>query len=61
MLSNRITQGTISKFCSFHNNNIQWIYIQEKSPHFGGIWESAVKSVKNHLKRVVSPVRLIQC
>ena len=56
MLSNRITQGAISEFCSSHA--IQWKYIPEKSPHFGGIWESAVKSVKNHLKRVVSPVRL---
>ena len=56
LLSNRITQGTISEFCTSHN--IQWKYIPEKSPHFGGIWESAVKSVKKHLKRVVSPVKL---
>ena len=56
LLSNRITQGAISEFCSSHD--IQWKYIPEKSPYFGGIWESAVKSVKNHLKRVVSPVRL---
>ena len=35
MLSNRITQGAISEFCSSHN--IQWKYIPEKSPHFGGI------------------------
>ena len=56
LLSNRITQGAVSEFCSSHN--IQWKYIPERSPHFGGIWESAVKSVKTHLKRVVSPVRL---
>ena len=56
LLSNRITQGTISEFCTSHN--IQWKYIPEKSPHFGGIWESAVNSVKKHLKRVVSPVKL---
>ena len=56
LLSNRITQGTISEFCSSHS--IQRKYIPEKSPHFGGIWESAVKGVKNHLKRVVSPVKL---
>ena len=55
-LSNRITQGATSEFCSSHN--IEWKYIPERSPHFGGLWESAVKSVKNHLKRIVSPVKL---
>ena len=55
-LSSQITQGAISEFCSSHN--IEWKYIPERSPHFGGLWESAVKSVKNHLKRIVSPVKL---
>ena len=55
-LSDHITQGVLSNFCSSHN--IQWKYIPEKSPHFGGIWESAVKSVKTHLRRIVSPVKL---
>ena len=55
-LSHQITQDAISEFCS--TQSIRWKYIPERSPHFGGIWESAVKSVKNHLKRVVSPVKL---
>jgi len=55
-LSNQITQGVISEFCSSHK--IVWRFIPEKSPHFGGIWESNVKSVKAHLKRIVSPVKL---
>ena len=55
-LSHQLTQGAISEFCS--TQNIQWKYILERSPHFGGIWESAVKSVKNHLKRIMSPVKL---
>ena len=55
-LSSQITQGAISEFCSSHN--IEWKYIPERSPHFGGLWESAVKSVKNHLKCIVSPVKL---
>ncbi len=33
------------------------IYSGESS-HFGGIWKSAVKSAKTHLKRSVLPVRL---
>ena len=55
LLSSHITQGAVSGFCSSHN--IQWKYIPERS-HFGGIWESAVKSAKTVLKRVVSPVKL---
>lgn len=56
LLSDKVTLGTISDFCTC--NGIQWKYIPEKSPHFGGIWESAVKSTKAHLKRVVSSVKL---
>ena len=52
-LTNQVNQGAISEFC-----RITWRFIPEKSPHFGGIWESNVKSVKSHLKRIVSPVKL---
>ena len=34
------------------------MYIPEKSPHFGGIWEGAVKSAKKVLRRVLTPVKL---
>ncbi|XP_071056102.1 uncharacterized protein [Onthophagus taurus] len=34
--------------------NINWSFIPPKSPHFGGIWEAGVKSVKFHLRRVAS-------
>ena len=44
------TQGVINS-----SHSIQWKYIPERSP-----WESAVKSTKAHLKRVVSTTKLTQ-
>jgi len=55
-LCDQKTQSTISKFCSVEG--IQWKFIPEHAPHFGGIWEAAVKSVKTHLRRVISNYKL---
>ena len=33
--------------------SITWNTIPSRSPHFGGLWESAVKSMKYHFRRVV--------
>ena len=55
-LSQQKAQGIISDFCSMQN--ISWSFIPEHAPHFGGLWEAAVKSTKLHLKRIVAGVKL---
>ena len=55
-LEHQKTQGIISEFCSTHN--IEWRFIPERAPHFGGLWEAAVRSMKAHLKRVVAEAKL---
>ena len=50
------TQGAISDFCS--TQNITWRFIPERAPHFGGLWEAAVKGLKTHLRRVIANTRL---
>ncbi|GFV24735.1 DUF1758 domain-containing protein [Trichonephila clavipes] len=47
------------KVCYFlSQQEIEWHTIPPLSPHFGGLWEAGVKSVKFHLKRVVGSINL---
>ena len=46
----------VSEFCS--SQKINWSFIPERAPHFGGLWEAAVKSLKIHLKKVTLNIKL---
>ena len=46
-LEHQKTQQVISQFSS--TQGISWKFIPEHAPNFGGLWESAVKSMKTHL------------
>ena len=50
------TQGVITHYLG--DKGISWKFIPQHAPHFGGIWEAAVKSVKTHLRQVLSDVKL---
>ena len=50
-LLSKKTEETICDFCS--TQGIDWHFIPERAPHFGGSWEAAVKSFKTHMKRIV--------
>jgi hypothetical protein len=47
---NQHINDEIKDLCT--KDDINWKFIPARCPHIGGLWESAVKSFKHHLKRV---------
>ncbi|XP_050296650.1 uncharacterized protein LOC126736367 [Anthonomus grandis grandis] len=50
-LQNIVNGGVLRDY--LNQTQINWHFIPARSPTFGGLWESAVKSCKHHLKRVL--------
>ncbi|GBM58691.1 hypothetical protein AVEN_256466-1 [Araneus ventricosus] len=50
-LFNKESTGNIEDFIA--SEGIVWHFNPPATPHFGGLWEAGVKSLKLHLKRVV--------
>ena len=46
----------VNNFAS--QNHLDWFTIPPRTPHFGGLWEAAVKSTKRHLYRTVGSTKL---
>ena len=55
-LSQSKVQQSISKF--WFKQRISWHFTPECAPHFGGLWEAAVKSFKHHLGHIMGDVKL---
>ncbi|XP_044575197.1 uncharacterized protein LOC123259005 [Cotesia glomerata] len=51
LLESEQHQGRVKEYAV--RKNITWQFNPPLSPHFGGIWEAAVKSFKHHFRRVV--------
>ncbi len=52
----RKTQEAISQFTT--KNEIHWHHIPPRAPHFGGLWEAAVKAMKLLLRKNLKPHNL---
>ena len=56
LLENDETKNEIQSYLL--QQKITWETVPVRAPHFGGLWEAAVRSTKFHLKRVIGERRL---
>ncbi len=54
--NSRLPRRDISNY--LNDQKITWKFIPQHAPHFGGLWEVAVKSTKTHLRRILRDVKL---
>ena len=55
-LQDSSTQDSIVNFLTI--KNVTWKFIPQQAPHFRGLWEAAVKSMKTHLRKIVGNIKL---
>ena len=51
MVSNASFNSEVTSYLA--SRSIKWTMIPPRGPHFGGLWEAGIKSVKYHLRRIV--------
>ena len=56
VLNSSETQNELANYAT--NKNFQWLTIPPRTPHFGGLWEAAIRSGKHQLRRIVGTTAL---
>ena len=56
LLMDREFKELVDAFTTGHQ--INWLTIPSRTPHFGGLWEAAIKSMKRHFYRTVGTTKM---